>query len=80
MKATPPCMTCIHYRDLGCCDAYPNGIPQVILHGRDHDTPRGDEVRGIVWELDPAKAETETVRRKLMDHIAAEHAKRIAAP
>jgi hypothetical protein len=32
------------------CEAYPGGIPDEILFGADHRTPRGDERDGLLFE------------------------------
>lgn len=44
------CVTCLFYRGLGECEAFPGGIPQEIFTGeRDHTEPiEGDN--GIQWK------------------------------
>lgn len=50
MPQSNQCITCRHYRLAGACDAFPDGIPVVILKGeRDHREPYpGDH--GIQYE------------------------------
>ena len=50
MTSCVQCVTCRHYRPGMTCDAFPIGIPSVILTGeRDHRQPfPGD--KGIRWE------------------------------
>ena len=63
----PPCYGCIHLHPRPNdvegrllhpghrCNAYPDGIPErIIVRGRSHDIPNGDEVDGIVFKPDPA--------------------------
>lgn len=50
MSTSYQCATCRHYRVGMECEAYPDGIPEVIWRGdHDHREPyKGDD--GIQWE------------------------------
>lgn len=50
MPQSTQCITCRHYRGLTTCDAFPDGIPDVIVTGEhDHTDPYpGDH--GIQYE------------------------------
>lgn len=50
MARTDQCLTCKHYRGILVCNAYPQGIPEVVIRGLfDHRKPcPGDQ--GIRWE------------------------------
>lgn len=45
------CFECKHYRgDAGGCDAFPDGIPDVILETNNHDEPLPDQGNDIIFE------------------------------
>lgn len=55
MTLSDQCITCVHYRLNGECDAFPNGIPEPIILGEhDHRQPYpGDN--GIRFEAMPGE-------------------------
>lgn len=48
--ARVPCLDCVHFQGEARCAAFPEGIPLDYVRGVLHDTPRGDEVDGLVFE------------------------------
>jgi len=48
----PLCMSCLHIRKDYTCDAFPEGIPDIIVLGHRHETPV-DGDRGIQFEQRP---------------------------
>lgn len=65
MISLTPCTHCTHLRPGGICGAYPLGIPVDIVKGAEHDEPRGDEERGITFELVPGSGRADEARRRL---------------
>ncbi len=57
MTQSIQCLTCKHYRGLWECEAFPDGIPEVISSGdHDHREPfKGDN--GIRWEAADQQAQ-----------------------
>lgn len=48
----PFCLSCLHIRKDYTCDAFPQGMPEVIVFGHPHDEPvEGDG--GIQYEKRP---------------------------
>lgn len=71
MIALIPCFACIHWDQYRSCAAYPNGIPADIrLEGDSHDEVRGDEVGGITFTQNPAKADYYRSRQRMIDRRA----------
>lgn len=67
MISFPPCLNCAHYLDRAKCAAYPEGIPESIIRDAlPHDEPRGDEVDGLVFTVDPERITQEEARRRII--------------
>jgi hypothetical protein len=44
------CFNCKHWKDVGGCVAFPEGIPDEILISNKHDKPLDDQKNKIVFE------------------------------
>lgn len=48
------CDSCIHRISDSTCDAFPDGIPEQFILGREaHTTPTKEQKNAIVWEFAP---------------------------
>lgn len=47
----PPCLTCKHRYGVSVCEAFPDGIPEIIISGgNQHETPLPNQANEIVFE------------------------------
>lgn len=56
MQADLICIDCIHIKDNLVCDAFPKGIPNIIISGEnDHSEPLPKQDNDIVFEPKSSK-------------------------
>lgn len=45
------CYNCVHFREFeGGCDAFPNGIHEIIIETNEHSEPLEEQENDIVFE------------------------------
>lgn len=53
------CMNCKHFREFeGGCDAFPDGIPEIIIETNEHNKPLPEQKNNIIYEPLQSKKDT----------------------